>query len=363
LQNDHIKKNGLFNFVKKEDMIKKLFFLFVCAITTVVASAEEFYINASKGNDANAGNKSQPLKTIAEAAKRINASTARTAATIILQEGVYPLTATVFFSNNKFTAEDRLTIRAEILPDDPAWNPQRMPIITTIIPTLPTPGDGEEARGLEIEVSHATIQGLRFTGSTAYYYIDGKQNRRYYPVWRNGKNLEDLLVSQCLFAGNADVLPIRVAVIANGHGLVIDHCVFFNCQNPVVFWEAEGGTSYRNAMRFCFVYECNYSGVWTTTNTGDDFEFHHNIIANSRTAWIRDNNSTHYYKVHDCVLTNNGNVTGNGGGSAINDDFLQMQNVQLTGTIEIEKDQGRKNYLQPKEGSLGFELKAGLFNK
>ena len=344
-------------------MAKRSFFLLLFAITSLMASADEFYINARTGNDANPGNKLQPLKTIAEAARRINTNTENTAATIILEEGVYPLTETVLFNNNKFTAENRLTIRAEILPNDSNWSPQHMPIITTVIPTLPTLNDGEEAKGFEIEVSHVTIEGLRFTGSPVYYYIDGKQNRRYYPIWRNGKNLDDLLVTQCMFTGNVDLMPIRVAVIANGHGLVVDHCVFFNCQNQVVFWDAEGGTSYHNAMRYCLVYESNYSGVWTTTSTGDDFEFHHNIIANSHITWIRDNNSTHNYKIHDCIFTNNTVLTGNGGGSAINKDFLKMENVQLTGTIEIEKDQGKNNYLQLKENSFGSELKAGLFKK
>ena len=344
-------------------MVRKVFFFLLITTTSLMASAEEFYVNANTGNDANPGNKLQPLKTISEAARRINVSAVKATTTIILSAGVYPLTETVLFNNNKFSTDNRLIIRAEILPDDPNWNPQRMPIITTIIPATQTPKDGEEVRGMEIEVSHVTIQGLRFTGSTTYYYIDGKQNRRYYPIWRDGKNLDDLLVTQCLFAGNIDVLPIRVAVIANGHGLVLDHCVFFNCQNPVVFWEAEGGTSSHNAMRYCLVYESNYSGVWTTTNTGDDFEFHHNIIANGRTAWINDNNSKHHYRVHDCIIANNINVTGNGGGSAINSDFLKMENVQLTGAIEIEKDQGKKNYLQIKEGSLGSALKAGLFMK
>ena len=344
-------------------MVRKVFFFLLITTTSLIASAEEFYVNANTGNDANPGNKLQPLKTIAEAARRINVNAVKATTTIILSAGVYPLTETVLFNNNKFSTDNRLIIRAEILPDDPNWNPQRMPIITTIIPATQTPKDGEEARGMEIEVSHVTIQGLRFTGSTTYYYIDGKQNRRYYPIWRDGKNLDDLLVTQCLFAGNIDVLPIRVAVIANGHGLVLDHCVFFNCQNPVIFWEAEGGTSIHNAMRYCLVYESNYSGVWTTTNTGDDFEFHHNIIANGRTAWIKDNNSKHHYRVHDCIFAKNINVTGNGGGSAITNDFLKMENVQLTGTIEIEKDQGKKNYLQIKEGSFGSALKAGLFMK
>ena len=344
-------------------MAKHLFLLLMTAISPVMGSAEELYINARTGNDKNPGSRSHPLKTVGEASNRINANTEKRASAIILSEGVYALSETARFTNNTFSAENRLIIRAELLPDDPNWNPQRMPIITSIIPGTSTPGDGEEARGFEIEASHVTIAGLRFTGSPAYYYIDGQQSRRYYPIWRDGKNLDDLVVTQCLFAGNVDVLPIRVAVIANGHGLVLDHCVFFNCQNPVVFWNAQEGTSYRNAMRYCLVYEANYSGVWTTTGTGDDFEFHHNVIANSRTAWIRDSDSTHRYHIHDCILTSNTKTTGNGGDTAIGNDFLKMENVQLSGIVEIEKDQSRNNYLQLKEGSWGSKLQAGLFKK
>ncbi len=344
-------------------MERKLFFALLFILSSLLVSAEEYYVSARTGNDANPGNKMQPLKTLAEAARRINTNTAKGSATIIVAEGVYALTETVLFNNNKFTAADRLIIRAEVLPGDANWNPQQMPIITSVIPTLLTPKDGEESRGLEIEVSHVTIDGLRFTGSPLYYYIDGKQNRRYYPIWRDGKNLDDLLVTQCLFTGNADISPIRVAVIANGHGLVVDHCVFNNCQNSVVFWEAEGGTSHHNAMRYCLVYESNYSGVWTTTSTGDDFEFHHNIIANSRAAWVRDNNSPHHYQIHDCIFTSNAIFTANGGGTAISNDFLKMDNVPLTGTIDMEKDQGSNNYMQLKAASYGSVLKAGLFMK
>ena len=38
-----------------------------------------------------------------------------------------------------------------------------------------------------------------------------------------------------------------------------------------------------------------------------------------------------------------------------------MENVQTAGTITIEKDQGKNNYLQLKDGSFGSILKAGLF--
>ena len=346
-------------------MIKKYFSALLLIIMVKMSYAEQLYLNARTGNDRNPGTKSQPLKTLEEASKRVNSNNQWEATTILLSEGVYALTETVLFNNNKYTLENRLDIRAEIMPDDPDWNPQRMPIVATIVPTLPTE-DGEEARGIDIEVSHVTIEGLRFSGGPTYYYIDGQHNRRSYPIWRDGNNLDDLLVTQCLFTGDVDLLPVRVAVIANGHGLVLDHCVFYHCQNPVVFWDAEGGTSYHNAMRYCLVYGAYYSGVWTTQHTADDFEFHHNIITGCGTGWIRE--GEHHFSISDCILTGNTSPTGYGDeatGEKKPDpfEFLHMTNVQLSGVIEIDKDQSSKNYLQLKAGSFGSALHAGLFKK
>ena len=346
-------------------MIKEFFSAFLLAMMTLIASAQQLYINIKTGNDANSGTKSQPLKTLNEAAMRINASNQREATTVLLSEGVYPLTETVLFNNNKYTLENRLVIRAEIMPDDPGWDPQRMPILVTIVPTIPN-ADGEEAKGVDIEASHVTIEGLRFSGGPEYYYIDGKHNRRSYPIWRDGKDLDDLLVTQCLFTGDVDLLPVRVAAIANGHGFVLDHCVFYHCQNPVVFWDAEGGTSHHDAMRYCLVYGAYYSGVWTTSNTADDFEFHHNIIAGCGTGWISEGN--HHYSINDCIFAGNTHPASFGNDltpekKPTSLDFLQMVNVQTVGTIEIEKDQSKKNYLQLKEGSFGSNLNAGLFKR
>ena len=346
-------------------MVKKCSFTLLLVMLVLMSPAEQLYVNVRTGSDTNPGTKSQPLKTLQEAAKRINVNNRQEATTILLSEGVYPLTETVLFNNNKYTLENRLVIRAEIMPDDPDWNPQQMPILAMIVPTIPN-ADGEEAKGVDIEASHVTIEGLRFSGGPEYYYIDGKHNRRSYPIWRDGKSLDDLLITQCLFTGDVDLLPVRVAAIANGHGFVLDHCVFYHCQNPVVFWEAEGGTSHHNAMRYCLVYGAYYSGVWTTNNTAEDFEFHNNIIANCGTGWIAEGG--HHYAIQDCIFSGNTYPVGFGsdaaGGKKPNSlDFLQMKNVQLAGTIEIEKDQSKKNYLQLKEGSFGSTLKAGLFKK
>ncbi|WP_295201264.1 hypothetical protein [uncultured Chryseobacterium sp.] len=330
--------------------------------------AEQLYVNPRTGNDVNSGMKTQPLKTLSEAARRVNLNTAKEGTTIILSEGTYLLTSTVLFTNDKYSVTNRLVIRAEVMPDDAGWTPQNMPVIITAVPPEPGVG-GEEAKGIQPEVSHVTVEGLRFTGSPDYTYIDHNNLRRSYPIWRNGKSLDDLLVTQCLFAGNIDVLPLHVGVIANGYGLVIDHCVFFNCKIPVVFWKNEGKTGSRSAMKHSLVYGGYFCGVWTTQGTnGDDFDFHHNIIANTSTVWIREKGSTRRYTVSDCIFTNYNKLAGYGSGplsdsDTTSTDFLNMKNVETTGTVTIEKDQSKRNYLQLAEGSAGSGLNAGLFKK
>lgn len=330
--------------------------------------AEQLNVNPKTGNDTNTGSKAQPLKTLAEAARRVNQNKDQKETTIVLSEGVHVLTQTVLFNNDKYSLNNRLVIRAEVMPDDTDWTPDKMPVILTAVPLEPGVG-GEEAKGIQPEISHVTIAGLRFTGSPDYTYLNNNNLRRSYPIWRDGKKLDDLLVTQCLFAGNVDVLPLHVGVIANGYGLVIDHCVFFNCKIPVVFWKNDGKSGGRSAMRYSLVYGGYFCGVWTTQGTnGDEFDFHHNIIAHTSTIWIREKGSIRGYKASDCIFVNYDKLAGYGSGPLSGSDatstvFLEMKNIQTNGTVTIEKDQSKRNYLQLAEGSMGSELKAGLFKK
>jgi hypothetical protein len=145
-------------------------------------------------------------------------------------------------------------------------------IVAPGVPLEADPG-GETGNGIQIEVNHATIQGLRFTGGLDFYYKTPNQVRRTYPIWRDGKNLEDLLVKQWVFIGDDQVMPLHVGVIANGHGLVLEHDIVYNVKNAVVFWRAEGGMSHRNAMRNCLVYGASASGIWTVETRLRRFRF------------------------------------------------------------------------------------------
>ena len=201
---------------------------------------ETLYVDVWKGADGNQGAKDSPLKTLGEAARRINTGVGTGAVTIFVAEGVYPLQETVLIKpTRRFSTTGRLTIRAEGLPDDPDWTPSRMPVLLPVMPLSkswmgrPDPFGGV-AYGIQVETSHVTIQGFKVLGMPQYEFPASGQIHRVYPIAREGNALEDLEVKQCLFAGDPVALPLHCGVLARGHKVVIDHCVFHRCKIPVV---------------------------------------------------------------------------------------------------------------------------------
>ena len=145
-------------------------------------------------------------------------------------------------------------------------------------------------------------------------------------------------------------MPLHVGVIANGHGLVLEHDVFYNVRNAVVFWNAEGGTSYRNAMRNCIVYGASMSGIWTVQTDGDDFDFRNNVIANRRVVWMRERGGTRPYKAAASVFADNANLAAYGAGAAgsvtqSDSNFLSFQETRLAGRADLVMDRGERDYL------------------
>jgi len=198
-------------------------FLFSIETVAFAQNTKEFYINEITGNDQNPGTKEQPLKTLNKAADLVNQVNGKGAITIYLTEGIYGLDATATFHpvNWHFTKEERLTIRAEVLPDDASWDPGRMPVIVSTMPLDFKPNGnndplGGTSYGIQIETNHVTIQGLRVLGTPVHERPRNGLVRRNYPIVREGRNLDDLRITQCLFLGDQHAIPNHVAILASG---------------------------------------------------------------------------------------------------------------------------------------------------
>ena len=123
---------------------------------------DTFYVNPEKGSNANPGTMEKPFKTLPAAADRVNELKGDGAVTVILSAGTYAMDRQASFkANRKFTKADRLTIRAEVLPDDPKWDSG--PRCERIVHTMPLAKMGFTF-GMLVETGHVTIQGYQVAG-------------------------------------------------------------------------------------------------------------------------------------------------------------------------------------------------------
>lgn len=351
----------------KQNDISGYRLLFVAVVFAVLVSnviAETIYVDSINGRDTNPGTKDRPIKTLQQAAAIVNRSKEPGPTTIKIAPGIYNITKCAVFNNTRhYTAKDRLTIEALILPDNPAWQPTLMPVVlSTEDPREPEKlGKHTETYSMKIQLSHVTVRGLKFLGNPL-------SNNWHACIERVGKDLDDLLVFQCIFTGDKDALDIYCPVIGNGDGLVVEHCIFYKCNASVVFWdglEAIGGKDC--AFRYCIVTGGYISGVWTC-RTAEDFEFHHNIITNCEYFWMRKPGDKQRYRVQDCVVTNNKYYSGYGGpggptGRTGPEVTYDEKNILKEGKVIMVKDKTARNYLHVTKGTPGSKLGAGLFGE
>jgi len=338
--------------------------VFVGLVIAVLAPsliAETLYVDSRNGNDVNPGTKEKPLRTINQAAVIANSKTEPGPTVIKIGPGVHNLTKAVVFENTRpYTKGKRLTIEATILPDDPNWKPVLMPVIlSTEDPRKPDVLT--ETYSLKIKNSYVTIRGLKFLGNPL-------SNNWHACVERIGKDLDDLLITQCMFIGDRDSFNIYCAALATGSRFVVDHCIFHNCHASTVYWDGLEGVSGKGcAMRYCIVDGAYISGVWTC-QTAEDFEFNHNIVTCSDYFWMRKPGDRQKYQLHDCIVTGNkyysgyGNAGGPTGQTGAEITF-EEKTVIKEGKVILEKDKKVRNYLHVKSGTLGSDLGAGLFKK
>jgi len=324
--------------------------------------AQTIYIDCAKGDDKNPGTSDKPIKSFDAARILANDLTGEGSTIIKVAPGIYHLAHKMQFENKrKYSETDRFTIEATILPDDKAWTPAKMPvIISSAIPESNFGFDG--AVGIDIEMDHVTIKGLKLLGNP-------QPEIYYYPIGRQAKTLSDLTVSQCLFVGDEDALPIQSGILAHGNQVIVDHCIFYHCKNSVVFYFADEKRDVPrqgSEMKHCLVYGAYESGVWTAS-PDKDFKFHNNIITKCKYAWIHNLLNRTVYSIENCVMTDNENdITKlDQNHEYVKSDIAYKKiNVIDKGEIQLAKKDDIMipvNYLHVVPGTLGSDLGAGLF--
>jgi hypothetical protein len=361
------------------------------------AQTSTLYVNPVSGADTNPGTKEATLRTLAEAARRVNQSSGAGPIAIVLSEGVYAVNETTLLKPQRrtFSATNRLTIRAEVLPDDPGWNIGRMPTLVHTLPLAQTWNGradplGGAADGMLIETSHVTVQGLRILGLPVVESPQPGIIRRLYAVSRLRRDLEDLKITQCVFIGEETTTPNHVGIIANGKGVEVGHCVFRGLKISAVFWTPGSGG---HSMHHCVCDGLYGSAVWTA-GIANDFDYRNNVVVNSNYVWTAQGGGSAladaggvrggqgqsapgsakteepvHYRVVDSVFAANRRLTGSGTGARleyedIDSSFLEMVRTRvIEQPLALERDSTKRNYLQPLAGSEAAALGAGLFTK
>ena len=358
------------------------------------ATEETVYVSAKSGADSNPGTKEAPVRTLSAAATRVNAITQTGPTTILLDEGIYAVNETAVFKPTfPYSKINRLSIRAAVLPDDPDWHTGRMP---TLIHTMPLSQEwngrpdpfGGVAYGMQIETSHVTIQGLKILGMPIVEHPKPGAIHRVYAIGRNDEKLDDLEVKQCLFAGDEVTNPSHLPILVRGTGLVLDHCLFYNVKQPVVYWTPG---SAGHAMRNCLIYGAYGCSIWTS-GIANDLDYRNNVVSNCNYIWIGQGARSSlaetgqatrppaeatppqltepvHYRVKDSLFAGNSKFTGSGAGPALNfrdtdPSFLELIGTKVTEQpVQLELDQTKRNYLHPVAGSEAARIGAGLFLK
>jgi hypothetical protein len=323
--------------------------------------AQTVYVDSNIGDDKNPGSKESPVYSIQKAAEIIR-SNDNEIYVMKINPGIYVLDKHISVSTEKPMDNKRIVIEASVLPDDSTWSPEKMPVIinSSLKGEIPD-ADFSYVISFLINESHVCMRGLKFHG---YVY----PNTRYFPIARLNMEKTDLSVEQCMFIADKDASHIQVGVIAHGNEIKIDHCVFFNAKNTVVFWLDDGKTiKHGNGITNSIIYGAFQSAVWTAS-PDKDFKFENNVVTNCKHVWIRNYENTIKYSINNCVIVNNKYNKAIPGESGVEPaDFeITENNVVKEGDISLRKadnidDPLPIDYLHLTPGSAGYLLGAGLF--
>jgi hypothetical protein len=343
-------------------MEKTLFISLLTFFCYLTVHTQAVYVDSNIGDDKNPGTKEAPVFSIQKAAEIIR-SRDNNIYSMKINPGIYVLGSHVSVATEKMMTDKRIVIEASVLPDDTSWTPEKMPVIASKAIKGEILERPHWVVCFLVNESHVTIRGIKFHG---YFY----PHTRYFPIARNNKTKTDLLVEQCMFVGDANISQIQVGVIAFENEIKVDHCVFYKVRNAVVFGGNEG--SFTNSIIFG-----TSQAIWTGS-PDKGFKFKNNIVSNCRYVWVNNDFNTTKCSIDNCVIVNNQYYKGipdkvrlSPGEFEINENNVIKKgeiSLRLTGNDdkpfldEVDKPLPI-DYMHIIPGSLGYDMRAGLFKK
>lgn len=344
------------------EITKKILLVILTIITCdLTIYAQSVYVDSNSGNDQNPGTKEAPVFSINKAAEIIK-SKDNDIYSMKINPGIYILDKHVSVATEKVMSNKRIVIEASVLPGDSTWTPEQMPVIITRSKKGEIPNEYYHyVVSFLINESFVTIRGIKFPG---YFY----PNTRYFPIARFNKAKTDLLVEQCMFIGDRDASHVQVGIIAHGNDIKIDHCVFYNAKNAVVYWEDSGtGSKTGNSFTNCIVYGAFQTAVWTAW-PDNDFVFKNNIVTNCKHAWIKNQSNTTKYSIENSIIVNNQYYQGVAHNEGVLPEKFEINENKVIKEGEISlrlidnvDDPIPTDYLHIVPDSPGYNIGAGLF--
>ena len=331
--------------------------VFLCS---QVCYSEEIYVDCSTGDDSNKGTMESPIFSIQKAVDILR-SKDNDIYVIKVNPGIYILDHAVSVSTEKEITNKRIVIEASILPGDPGWIPEKMPVITSRGKKGEISISDVWVVSFLINESNVTIRGFKFPG---YFY----PNTRYFPIARINKSKTDLLVEQCMFVGDEHASAIQVGVIAHGNKVNVDHCVFYNAKNAVVFWQDSGdkvktGNRFTNSI-IVGGYTC---AIWTAW-PDKDLIFENNIVTKCKHAWVKNYFNEVKYSMDNCFIVDNQYYQGvwHPGGVQPEEFEIMENNITKEGEVSLRMvDSVDKplpiDYLHVIPDTPGYDMGVGIF--
>lgn len=329
---------------------------FLCLIPSVKTVAQTLFVDPAKGRDNASGSINDPLLSIGEAVNRANDFTGNEPVTIKLAPGLYILTDQVVLKHFKAKEDTtRYTIEAAIMPDDTGWLASKMPVIQSVSPNNKNWAKFDHCTGFQVERNNTCFKGLKFVGNSnpAVVY--------YYTIERHFPELKGMEVSQCIFVGNRNSAPIQGALFAQGSGIKVDHCIFYECKNALLLFLSVNGFSLTNSI----IYGAYEGAIWF--GKFSDFVFRDNVIANNNCFWISMKDYTPRYTFTNSLITDNKIFMGLNNDGVIESDEKTVpitKDVQRSGKVMlnvVDTDTIPMSYLNLSPASAGRNIPAGLF--